>query len=309
VATTRLYLFGRFEAVAVSRPVRGLEARKIQELFSYLVLAKKRPIQREQLADRLWPNVDARRCKKYLRQALWQLQKVVADGTRSPGQQLLVVDQEWIEINPEADLWVDVVEFERAYELAIAAPAGEMCPEVRTLVRAAVELYRGELLEGWYHNWCLYPRDAYRSMYLALLDALMVDAEASGCWEAGLAYGRRALTVDRANERTYVRMMRLHCRAGNRTEALRQYDMCVTALQDELAVTPEIGTRQLHELIRDEGRIDSLSGPASALSGAHSLGVVGPPSDDSLGVLRELNRSLSQLQEELAGQIRALERQ
>jgi DNA-binding SARP family transcriptional activator len=305
VDTTRLYLFGRFDVVSDSGHVRGFEARKIQELFSYLLLAKKRPIQRERLADRLWPNVDTRRCKKYLRQALWQLQKVTVRGVgASPRQQLLVVDQEWIEINPEADLWVDVLEFERAYEYAIGAPSGELCPELRSTVKSAVELYRGELLEGWYHNWCLYPRDAYRSMYLALLDVLMVDAEASGAWEAGLAYGRRALTEDRANERTYVRMMRLHCRAGNRTEALRQYDVCAGALNEELGVTPESGTRQLYELIRDEGRVDTVCEPAPALVGAGMA--TGSP--ESLGRLRELNRTLSPLQEHVVGQIRALER-
>jgi len=305
VPITRLYLFGRFEALVDSLPIRGLEARKIQELFSYLILAKRRPIQRERLADRLWPNVDARRCKKYLRQALWQLQRVVADDGRGPGQRLLVVDQEWIEINPEADLWVDVLEFEQAYENTIGTMTGRLCPQVRETVQAAVELYRGELLEGWYHNWCLYPRDAYRSMYLAMLDVLMADAEANGNWETGLTYGRRALTEDRANERSYVRMMRLHCHAGNRTEALRQYDGCVDALREELGVAPETSTQKLYELIRDKGSIDSLRGPASALSSGR------PPraedAENPLDRLRELNRSLSQLQEQVAGQIRALE--
>jgi DNA-binding SARP family transcriptional activator len=301
VGTTRLYLFGRFEAEAGERPVRGLEARKIQELLSYLILAKKRPIQRERLADRLWPNVDARRCKKYLRQALWQLQKVVPKDGGSPDQQLLLVDQDWIELNPEADIWVDVVQFEQAYEHMIGETSSEVCPAMRGMVRSAVELYRGELLEGWCNSWCLYPRDAYRSMYLALLDVLMADAELTRCWEAGLAYARRALTEDRANERTYVRAMRLHCRAGNRTEALRQYSACVTALREELGVTPEFGTQQLYELIRSEGSIDPPGEPALSVRPATLA------SADSLNRLRELNRSLSQLQEQLAGQIRALE--
>jgi DNA-binding SARP family transcriptional activator len=146
-------------------------------------------------------------------------------------------------------------------------------------------------------------------MYLALLDTLMADAEASGNWESGLAYGRRALTEDRANERSYVRMMRLHCRAGNRTEALRQYDGCVTALREELGVAPEASTQTLYELIRDKGRIDSLRGPDSALSSGRPLRAdsAATSSDDSLHRLRELNRSLTQLQEQLAGEIRALE--
>jgi DNA-binding SARP family transcriptional activator len=287
----RVSLFGRFEARCDKRQVPGLRARKVQEFLSFVLLSKQRQIQREKLADRLWQHVDSTCAKKYLRQALWQLQRAY-DAEAGPGDgPLLIVDQDWVGIHADAPLWVDAHELERAYESAIDAPPGELAPLLRERLRSAVSLYHGELLEGWYHDWCVDHRETYRSMYLSLLHHLMVDADATGNWEAGLVYGRRALIEDRASERTHTLMMRLHLLAGDRTAALRQFELCEAALRQDLGVVPQDSTRRLHELIRDRGEAGPAAGPALL----------------PLSRLRELNRSLSVLQEEVAVHIRALE--
>jgi len=292
----RVYLFGRFEARFDRRQVPGLRARKVQEFLSYVLLSKQRQIQREKLADRLWQHVESTYAKKYLRQALWQLQRAYEAEAGDGDGPLLVVDQDWVGIHGDAPIWVDARELERAFESAIEAPPGELPPLLRERLRSAVALYRGELLEGWYYDWCVYHRDTYRSLYLSLLHHLMVDAEATGNWEAGLVYGRKALHEDRASERTHALMMRLHHLAGDRTAALRQYELCETALREDLGVVPQDSTRLLYELIRDSG---DGGGPA------------GPETTEAVLIplfrLRELNRSLSVLQEEVAGHIRALE--
>jgi DNA-binding SARP family transcriptional activator len=292
----RVHLFGRFEARCDRHPLRGLRARKVPEFLSYVLLSKQRPVQRDKLADQLWQHVDSRCPKKYLRQALWQLQRAYEAEAAADDGPLLVVDQDWIGIHADAPLWVDVRELESAYESALEAPTGALTPLLRENLRTAVGLYRGELLEGWYHDWCLSHRDACRSMYLSLLHRLMVDAEATGNWENGLMHGRRALHEDRASERIHALMMRLHQMAGDRTAALRQFDLCEVALREDLGVVPQDSTRRLYEMIRD-------SRAGAAVTGAETTATMLAP----LFRLRELNRSLSVLQEEVAVHIRALE--
>jgi DNA-binding SARP family transcriptional activator len=292
----RVSLFGRFEARCDKRQLPGLRARKVQEFLSYMLLSGQRQIQRERLADRLWQQVDSACAKKYLRQALWQLQRAY-EAEAGPGDgPLLVVDQDWVGIHVDAPLWVDAREMERAYESAVDAPPGELAPLLRERLRSAVSLYRGELLEGWYHDWCVEQREAFRHMYLSLLHHLMVDAEATANSEAGLVYGRRALHEDRASERTHVLMMRLHLLAGDRTAALRQFDVCETALRQDLNVVPQDSTRRLRDLVRDRGDV----GPPAGLETTGAMRV-------PLSRLRDLNRSLSVLQQEVAVHIRALE--
>ena len=71
-------------------------------------------------------------------------------------------------------------------------------------------------------------------------------------YEEGLAYGARTLRFDGARERTHRRMMRLYYLAGDRTDALRQYDRCVAALRRELGVSPSAHTVALYNQIRRE---------------------------------------------------------
>lgn len=261
-------LFGRFDATTERGPVHGLERRKVQELLSYLLLAGDRPSHRDLLADQLWPNCHSQHSRKYLRQALWKLQRVLdANGF----DDLLHADQDWIQLHGYDALWVDALELERVYERCCGAPAGDGDDgEAMADMQRAAQLYCAPLLEGWYQDWCLAARDSCRTMYLALLDRLMVLSEAMGRWELGLACGRRALREDRANERAHVRMMRLHYLAGNRTAALRQFAMCAAALEKDLSVTPASDTRRLHDLIRD-GRPVAGEEPVGRLVAAASL--------------------------------------
>ena len=252
----QLFLFGRFEAVVQGRKISRLKSRKVEELLCRLLLSRNCGSHREQLADQLWPDVDLQRSRKYLRQTLWQLQRAAESGLLPSSNELLTVDHEWIGINLEADLWVDVFEFQRAYESTVHSRGPHLTQMDRVTLRKAVKLYRGELLAGWYADWCLSHQQFYRSIYLAILEKLMRDAEVNADWEAGLFYGNTLLREDRANERAHIGMMRLHCIAGNRTAALRQFEMCVKALREEIDVEPDPAAKELNNRIRDHGLAD-----------------------------------------------------
>src|SRR5262249_56752701 len=90
-------------------------------------------------------------------------------------------------------------------------------------LRNAVTLYQGDLLEGCYHDWCVYERERLQSDYLSMLDKLMSWCEAHRDYEAGLQYGHRVLRYERARECTHRRLMRLYYLPGDPTPALPQY--------------------------------------------------------------------------------------
>jgi DNA-binding SARP family transcriptional activator len=115
-------------------------------------------------------------------------------------------------------------------------------------------------LEGWYQDWCIYERERFQHMHLAMLDKLIDHCEAHHDYETGISYGTLVLRYDRARERTHRRLMRLHYLAGNRTEALRQYLRCAAALREELDVRPATSTMLLYEQIRAD-RLASGAAP------------------------------------------------
>jgi DNA-binding SARP family transcriptional activator len=244
-----IQLFGKFTIQADGKRLGGIDSSKVQELLAYLLVYRGRPHARESLAELLWEASSTAQSKKYLRQALWQMQQMLP---KAEYKELIRIEPDWVRISPEADYWLDVAEFENAFSLAHGIPGQQIEIAVAARLDKAVALYRGDLLEGWYSDWCLYERERLQNMWLAMLDKLMSYCEARREYEAGLSYGTRVLRDDRARERTHRRLMRLAYLAGDRTGALRQYERCVRALDEELRVRPSQRTEQLHQQILDD---------------------------------------------------------
>jgi DNA-binding SARP family transcriptional activator len=277
---------------------------KAQELLSFLLLYRQRPHLREALASVLWPESDPAQSKKYLRQALWQLQSAVDPPAGPQSGHLLLVESDWIRIDPAADVWVDVAHVEEAFTRTQGVPGHQLGGLHVQALRTAVSLYQGDLLEGWLQDWCLFERERLQNIYLTLLDKLMAYCEAQHQYDEGIGYGASILRLDRARERTHRRLMRLYARAGDRTAALRQYERCVATLAEELDVPPSQRTTILLERIRAD-RLDAASPePSEVVDEPVSPG---EPVHDALGRLRQLHGVLAEFQDQLQQDIRAVE--
>lgn len=253
-----VYLFGKFEVEWAEQILTSLESGKVQELFCYLLLYRDHPHSREALADLLWGDRPNAQVKKCLRQTLWRLQTSLKSQPELRNCCLLLVEPDWIQLNPAADLWLDVTEFETAFDAMQGIPDEELESQHLQTLASAVALYRGDLLEGWYQDWCLVERERLLDMYLALLDKLMAYCEIKQEYQAGLAFGARILSYDRAYEHTHRRLMRLHYLAGYRIKALRQYERCAAILDQELGVKPSRHTLALYEQIKAD-HLDELT--------------------------------------------------
>ncbi len=231
-------LFGRFQARRAMPDWISLDARKMQEMMSYLLLFRERAHQREVLAGTLWSSSSRSRSRKNLRQSLWQLQhKRLPLEEKADETPLLLVEKEWVQVNRDG-IWLDVAELEAAFDLVSATPGEKLSEAQAAALLKATALYRGDLLEGWHEDWCVFERERLRAIYLAMLEKLLGYCEATGRLDEGLVHGERLLRHDRAHERAHWRMMRLSYLAGDRTGALRQFEKCRSALKEELGVEP-----------------------------------------------------------------------
>ena len=145
---------------------------------------------------------------------------------------------------------MDTAEFEQVFDLVNHKQARELDAEDFEAMQYAVDLYRGDLLEGWYQDWCIFERERFQMMNLMLLDKLVQYCEISHKYDTGLAYSWQILRHDHAYERAHRQIMRLYSMSGDRTQALHQYERCVKALHDELGVEPSARTNQLYEQIQ-----------------------------------------------------------
>ena len=310
MSSLAISLFGKLRARRDERLVDGLGAYRVQELLCYLLLHRDHSHARETLAGLLWLDSPISQSRKFLRQALWRLQIALDPPLEGPpdldsaDDRLLLVKPDWVHLQSTADLWLDVAVFEEAFALVqgVAGPALET-GQAQAL-KSATQLYQGDLLEGWYQDWCLYERERLQNMYLAMLDKLMGYSEAHREYEEGLAYGAQVLRYDRARERTHRRLMRLHYLAGDRTAALHQYQRCVAALHEELGVRLAKRTVALYEQIRAD-QLEGLTGvPFGLALGSEELAT---PLHQALDRLTQFQTVLTQVQRQVQHEIRSLE--
>lgn len=291
MSTIVVQMLGRLDVRRDGQAIAGLDARKAGELFCYLLLYREHPHSREALASLLSLEAASSQPRKCLRQALWTLQRALADPANDGTDQgVLLVESEWIGLQPGTDLWVDVVAFEQAFACIRGRAGRDLDAQSVQIMQEAVQLYRGDLLEGWYQDWCLLERQRLQGLFLGMLDRLMAYHESRGEYEAGLACGMTVLRYEIAHERTHRQLMRLYYLAGDRTAALRQYECCVNVLRKELNADPAQSTIALWEQIRADHLTD-MEPPAAIVAPSASHG---PPPSSSV-TSPSLSRTLSQL--------------
>lgn len=281
-------LFGKFCVERNGKAVAGLDAARVQELFAYLLLHRGRALVRETLASALWSECGADQARKYLRQTLWQLQSAldVTDTTNH----VVVAEPDSVRLNPDASVEFDVAAFEQSVGAMRGIPGAELQSSAATLLEHAAELYIGDLLDGWYQDWCLFERERLQNLFMQTLDKLMIYCERRGDYETGVFFGSRLLSFDPAHERTHRRLMRLHYLAGDRSSALRQFHRCTVVLADELDVKPSHRTLMLYEQIR----ADALDEPSPTETTGETLTSVLERIVDLQASLAELLLTLQQ---------------
>jgi DNA-binding SARP family transcriptional activator len=294
--TLRIHLFGKFCVLCDELVLDGFNAHKVQELFCYLLLYRDRSLPRELLASHLWPETTTTQSKKNLRQTLWRLQSALDSFNERANDRVLIVEPDWVQLNSEADLWLDVSVFERAYNVVQKTSGQELDSSSIKLLQETVHLYQGPLLEGWYQDWCLQERERFQGMYLDMLEKLMSYCEVHHDYETSLSYGKQIMCYDRARERTHRRMMRLYYLIGDREEALRQYERCAVALNEELGLPPAKSTIAIYRQIQAD-QLEALTPTPVGVDTSPEAPV--SPLLEILCHLSRLQNSLSDLQNEV----------
>ena len=241
--TLRLNVLGRFEAQWADGEPVDFTSKKAQALVAYLAVESGRAHTRDQLATLLWSETGDERARHNLRQALSKIRRCC--------DSLIISRGESLEIDP-ASCTADVVEFER---LAKSKDPDEL--------HRCLDLYRGDLLDGLiprepvYDEWLLLARGRLRRIACEAADQFVHTLVAQDRIDEAIQGLNSRLAMDPACEPAHSKLMELLARIGRRSDALRQYQTCVEALQRELGAEPSAQTKSLYTRIRQD---DSAGG-------------------------------------------------
>jgi DNA-binding SARP family transcriptional activator len=291
-----IQLFGEPNIHCHGNPWVKPESSIAQEIFLFLLSHRRTVHSRESLASLLWSECSTEQSKKNLRQTLWRLRSCDALPVEMKQTLLISIDKDHIQLNPEIDFWIDIEVFEQIYREIKTRPTID--EKIAPRLREAAQLYRGGFLEGYWHDWCLFERERFQNMYLAMMDKLIEWSISQENFEEGLDYGERILQLDPASERAHQQMMRLHHLSGNRTAALRQYERCVRQLKEELDVSPSASTLKILSQIRADGADTTMP---------HNESQISLSLPQLSGRLRQFQVRLSELQKQIQKDIELVE--
>jgi len=242
----RILLLGGLQAERRGRLVSRFRTQKTAALLAYLVYFCERSHPREVLIEMLWPGCEPTAGRHNLRTALSALRhQFEAPGLAAAGA-VLRADHFSVQINPSA-VRTDVADFEAALEAAGVAAHDE--ERVQRLL-AAVALYRGELLPGYYQDWILTEQRRLGDLFFRAVRRLAAHFETAGAPEKALEHVRRAADLDPFREEIQYDLMRLLAAAGQPSAALRQFEELKRLLREELDAEPSPALVKLASMIQ-----------------------------------------------------------
>jgi DNA-binding SARP family transcriptional activator len=259
-AQLRLSLLGAPQVFRSDSPLSGFVSSKAQALLYFLAVTA-RPHSRQTLIDLFWDNMREADAAANLRTVLSNLRRLLGDH--------LTITRQTVAFNRERPVWLDTDMF---YKQLQGARSG-ISEETISSLRAAIELYSGDFLEGFYvrdapnfEEWAMGQRERLRQVALQGLYQLAIYETACGQYAESKEHVGRILEIDPWHEDAHRQMMLLLAYGGQRSAALAQYESCRRVLQKELNLAPSQQTTELYQRIVD----GTIAAHQPAVQSAHS---------------------------------------
>jgi len=228
--------FGGLHLICEGEPIEELTSKKAEALLVYLAVTGK-PQAREVLADFFWDTRTQTQAMANLRTVLTLLRKQVG--------KYLTIGRNYVRINPDVEVWVDLDEFENKL--------GE------ARLDEAINLYKGDFLEGFhvrdsegFEVWIRQERQyCLRRLQDGLHEWVSYHLE-RGSYKEGLGFAEQLMVVDPLDEEALRQLILLLALTGQKAAAVRRYEEYCQLLQTELGVKPTQETQEQYQLIQDE---------------------------------------------------------
>ncbi len=180
--------------------------------------------------------MDEARARRALTQSLWRIRNVLPD--------IIEGDTQYIQISESANLWIDIETFE-----SLVGDSTENAEAYTLALQQAIDLYRGDLLEGLYDDWVFAARERLRELYLQALEQLVDYEKSKRQYTQALDYAVELAHVDPYREAAHREVMRLYFALKRPEAALTQFETCRKIFEDELGIDVDQRTRAVAQEI------------------------------------------------------------
>jgi two-component SAPR family response regulator len=220
-----------------AKPLRKGWRSKARELVAFLA-AHPDGVSKDRIIDVLLPDLDPGPADE----EFWRLTSKIRSKVRARDDVRKYVEkaEESFRLEPGA-WWVDVWEFERLVREAEPAPRDEQF----NMLKAALDLYRGDFCDDTYYSWAEPVRERLRRTFVRAAARVAELLSETGEHDDALNVLNRATTAEPINEELCCRAMALEAVTGHSARALLRYKTLVRVLNEQIGVDPQSATQEL----------------------------------------------------------------
>ncbi|MBE2270698.1 MAG: hypothetical protein IAE80_20840 [Anaerolinea sp.] len=224
-----VYALGPGFVLLNDQPIDTWEGHLPRLLFFF---ALDRPvITRSEICQAFWPELDIDQAVNVFHVTKRRLHKAL-------DMDVLVHDEGYYRVNPELDVYYDVMQF-----VAHMMDARNVTSQTHIASwQRAIDLYRGPFLQGHTDSWIQDRRADFRAGYLEALMHMAKHRLAENRPEHALGLFQRALVEDNHREDLHREVMGLFAQLGRRSEAAAHYQK----LCDDFSKVGLLPTEETH---------------------------------------------------------------
>jgi DNA-binding SARP family transcriptional activator len=219
--------------------------KRARDILCFIASRRHRRASKDTIIDTFWGEADFEAVEKNFHPTVSHIRKALNSNQPLKQNFLLYRDGDY-QLNPDFSYYIDTEEFDRLVaegETARRAREFERC--IRSY-EGAIQIYRGDFMQGSYDDWVEEQRSYYREQYLRLLETLALVAQKTNDWARSLQLAQQILRDDPFREDVHCMIMRAHAGQGNRVAVKEQYETLRGLLQKELGVEPTAETQKVY---------------------------------------------------------------
>lgn len=250
--------FGKLQLCHAAITINQYPTRQVEELMAYLLLHPEIEHSREKLIFEFWPDVETENARHRFTIVLSRLRKLFLKlGIQF--EKYIQTTREWVLFAPERPFSFDRDLFVNQSQIGLKT---ESLAQRENLLRQALTLYKAELFEGIYAQWCLSEREFLARLRLRILGQLMYCCLQQDAFIEAIEFGHLILEEEPLREETHRALMHCYMQQNRPDLAARQYNHCCTLLEAELGILPLPETTHLYIEIMNQRVYTALSNTA-----------------------------------------------
>lgn len=239
--------FGCFEIWRSNQSVVLCHNRCGQGILRYLGTQPGYRASRDMLMEVFWRDDDPSVARRKLEVAVSALRCSLNHGYACrAGSGYIICKNQIYQLNPAVTIHSDVDDFLSFWQAGLLSSGSERA----AFYEQACALRSGPfLVEDMYADWSFMRREQLNEVYLNMCHALADYYLQTGSHENAVKWANARLNENRCDEVAHQQLMHIFIAEGRRSEAIRQYQRCESALMEELGMPPMHETTRIFQAL------------------------------------------------------------